>query len=255
MNIRVLGCSGGIGTDLRTTSLLIDGDILIDAGSGLGDLDLEEMAGIKHIFITHSHLDHVAFLPLLIDTIFDRVVDPVIIHGQEPTLQALQGYIFNWIVWPDFAELPRPEAPVLSYRVMKPGESVDIGGRTLEMIQVEHIVPAVGYRVQDSNGKSFAFSGDTSTNDGFWAALNAHDSLDLLFVESAFANKDERLSEMAKHYCPNTLSADLAKLRHKPEIYLTHRKPGEEGNILKEVRELVADRKIQALSGGENFTL
>ncbi len=255
MNIRVLGCSGGIGTDLRTTSLLIDNDLLIDAGTGLGDLDLDSMGAIKHIFITHSHLDHVAFLPLLIDTIFDRVEEPVIIHGQEPTLQALQGYIFNWIVWPDFAELPRPEAPVLSYRVMKPGDKVDIGGRQIEMIPVEHIVPAVGYRIQDSQGKSFAFSGDTSTNDSFWEALNAHDSLDLLFVESAFANKDERLSEMAKHYCPNTLSADLGKLRHKPQIYLTHRKPGEEANILKEVRGLVTDRKIEALSGGEVFTL
>ena len=255
MDIRVLGCSGGIGTNLRTTSLLIDNDILIDAGSGLGDLHLEEMASIKHIFITHSHLDHVAFLPLLIDTIFDRVQEPVIIHGQESTLQALQAYIFNWIVWPDFAELPRPETPVLSYQVMKPGETVDIGSRKVEMIQVEHIVPAVGYRIEDSKGASFAFSGDTSTNDSFWNALNAHDKLDLLFVESAFANKDERLSEMAKHYCPNMLASDLKKLRHKPKIYLTHRKAGEEEQILKEVTELVTDHKVQALSGGEVFTL
>lgn len=255
MNIRVLGCSGGIGTNLRTTSLLIDSDILIDAGSGLGDLDLEAMSGIKHIFITHSHLDHVAFLPLLIDTIFDRVTEPVIIHGQESTLQALQAYIFNWIVWPDFAELPRPETPVLSYRVMKPGETYIIAGRNVEMIAVEHIVPAVGYRIEDSKGASFAFSGDTATNDSFWNALNAHDSLDLLFVESAFANKDERLSKMAKHYCPKILAVDLKKLRHKPKIYLTHRKPGEEVQILKEVRELVSDHKVEALSGGELFTL
>ena len=255
MNIRVLGCSGGIGTDLRTTSLLIDNDLLIDAGTGLGDLDLDSMAGIKHILITHSHLDHVAFLPLLIDTIFDRVVEPVLIHGQESTLQALQAYIFNWIVWPDFAELPRPETPVLRYQAMKPGDTVEIDGRKIEMIPVEHVVPAVGYRIEDEKGASFAFSGDTCTNDSFWNALNSHEGLDLLFVEAAWANKDRQLSEMAKHYCPETLSADLVKLRHKPKIYITRRKPGDEEQILKEVRELISDHRIEALSGGEIFTL
>ena len=115
MKLRILGCSGGVSAGLHSTSLLVDDDILIDAGSGVGNLTLDEMSKIKHIFITHSHLDHVTFLPLLIDTIFDRVKEPVLIHGQEKTLQALQAYIFNWVVWPDFAELPRPETPVLSY--------------------------------------------------------------------------------------------------------------------------------------------
>ncbi|MGD9000797.1 MAG: 3',5'-cyclic-nucleotide phosphodiesterase [Granulosicoccaceae bacterium] len=255
MNIRVLGCSGGIGKGLHTTSLQIDDDIMIDAGTGLGDLDLEAMGRIKHIFVTHSHLDHVCFIPLLIDTIFDRVEEPVVIHGQEATLQALQAYIFNWVVWPDFAELPRPDRAVLSYKVMSPGDTVEINGRKIEMIPVNHIVPAVGYRVESGTGAAFAFSGDTSTNDTFWTALNAHDRLDLLFVESAFSDKDRKISELAKHYCPATLSADLAKLRHQSDIYLTHRKPGDEGRILQEVHEHTGNRSIQALAGGELFTL
>ena len=70
MQIRILGCSGGIGASLRTTSILIDQDVLIDCGTGIGDLNIEQMKQIKHVFITHSHLDHTAALPLLIDTIF-----------------------------------------------------------------------------------------------------------------------------------------------------------------------------------------
>jgi len=254
MNVRILGCSGGIGAGLRSTSMLIDDDVLIDAGSGLGDLTLDEMGGIKHIFITHSHLDHVAFLPLLIDTIFDRVTDPVIIHGQQATLEALKSYIFNWVVWPDFAELPRPDSPVLSYREMKVGETFEIKGRVFEMLPVEHIVPAVGYRVECATG-AFAFSGDTCTNDGLWAALNAHDRLDMLIVESAFANHNIELSKLAKHYCPSLLADDMKKLKHEPEVYITHRKPGEEDKILHECKELMPDRKLHGLSGGEIFTL
>lgn len=254
MKVRILGCSGGISAGLRSTSLLIDDDILIDAGTGLGDLTLEEMGRIRHIFVTHSHLDHVCFIPLLIDTIFDVVDEPVIIHGQESTLQALQSYIFNWVVWPDFAELPRPEAPVLRYRAMQPGDTWENNGRMFEMIKVNHIVPAVGYRVTGGAG-SFAFSGDTTTNDSFWEALNAHSSLDMLIVEAAFADHNLELSKMAKHYCPSLLAGDMGKLRHNPDIYITHRKPGEEERILRECREHMPDCELKGLSGGEVFTL
>ena len=147
MNLRVLGCSGGVGVGRRTTSLLIDEDILIDAGSGVGDLTLEEMGRIRHIFLTHSHLDHFAFLPLLVDTMFPQIKTPIIIHGQQATLKALQDHIFNWSIWPDFSKLPNIENPVMKFQVMSPGEVCTVGDRTFEMIKVNHIVPCVGYRV------------------------------------------------------------------------------------------------------------
>ncbi|MBI1991107.1 MAG: 3',5'-cyclic-nucleotide phosphodiesterase, partial [Betaproteobacteria bacterium] len=43
MRLRILGCSGGIGRGLRTTSMLLDHDILIDAGTGVGDLSIDEL--------------------------------------------------------------------------------------------------------------------------------------------------------------------------------------------------------------------
>ena len=33
MRVRVLGCSGAIAKDCRTTSFLLDGDVLVDAGA------------------------------------------------------------------------------------------------------------------------------------------------------------------------------------------------------------------------------
>ncbi len=106
MQIRILGCSGGISGELRTTSLLVDDDILIDAGTGVGDMTLAEMAGIRHIFVTHSHLDHIAGIPLMVDSIFSQISEPVVIHASAATIAALRNHIFNWTIWPDFTVLP-----------------------------------------------------------------------------------------------------------------------------------------------------
>lgn len=253
MDLRVLGCSGGVGVDLRTTTLLIDSDILIDAGTGLGDLSLEQMSQIKHIFVTHSHLDHVVGIPLLVDTIFERITEPVVVHAQAETLKALQMHIFNNVIWPDFSCIPY-QTPVLKYQLMEPGEVVDMDGRQFEMIPVNHSVPGVGYRVQGDNA-AFAFSGDTTTNDTFWEALNKHDDLDLLIVEAAFSNDDKELCKIAGHYCAELLGADIKKLKHRPDVYITHNKPGFESKILDECNKAITAQKIYPLQGHKTFTL
>jgi len=246
MKLRILGCSGGIGRGLHTTTLLLDNDVLIDAGSGLGSLSLDEMVSLQHIFVTHSHLDHVSFIPLLVDTIFDRISQPIVVHGQESTLNALKEHIFNWVVWPDFAELPHPDKPVLRYEIMSPGDVAEVGDRRIEMIPVNHVVPAVGYRVS-TDGKSFAFSGDTTTNDTLWTALNAHDGLDVLIVETAFSDDELELCKLARHYCPLLLADDINKLRLKPEIYISHLKPGAEDRIMEQLHEHAPDIEFKRL--------
>lgn len=254
MKIRILGCSGGVGLSLRTTSLLIDEDTLIDAGSGVGDLTLDEMAAIRHVFLTHSHLDHVAFIPLMLDSIFEQRAEPLVVHGQPATLDALQRHIFNWVIWPDFAKLPSVDRPVLRYEIMMPGQVMTLSGRSFEMIPVDHAVPAVGYRVACPTGV-FAFSGDTSTNDGFWAGLNAHERLDVLIVETAFCNADLAISRLAKHYCPSLVAEDLKKLKHRPDIYITHNKPGEEDVIFAECTAALGGHRLHRLISGEVLTL
>ncbi len=254
MKLRVLGCSGGVGNELKTTSLLIDDDILIDAGSGVGELTLDEMRRIRHVFLTHSHLDHFAFLPLLVDSIFPSIRDPLIVHGQPVTLEALQTHVFNWTIWPDFSKLPTEEEPVMCYQALSPGDVIEMEGRELEMIAVNHIVPGAGYRVACESG-AFAFSGDTTTNDNFWNVLNSHDHLDLLLVEAAFSNADLDLSKRSGHYTAELLAADLKKLKHQPEVYITHNKPGHESLIMSECRQAITDRKITPAQTGLIFTL
>jgi len=254
MELRVLGCSGGIGANLSTTSLLIDDDVLIDGGTGLSELSLEEMSRIRHIFVTHSHLDHIAGIPMLLDSVFESLEQPLVIHAREETVHTLRKHIFNWQVWPDFSVLPSAEEPVLRFEVMQPGESIKIGARSVEMIGVNHSVPAAGYRVQNGVG-SFAFSGDTTSNDGFWQALNRHASLDILIVESAFPDQECELSVKSRHYCPRLLADDLKKLRHRPRLFLTHLKPGSEAAIVDQCRERIAVLPVQRLCGGDRFKL
>lgn len=254
MELRVLGCSGGIGMDLSTTSLLVDNDILIDGGTGISELSLEEMSAIRHIFVTHSHLDHIAGIPMLLDSVFERISEPVVLHAREETLQVLKDHIFNWQVWPDFSCLPSAEQPALRFEVMSPGERIMVANRKIEMIAVNHVVPAAGYRVQNGAG-SFAFSGDTTSNDQFWAALNEHDRLDLLIVESAFADEDRELSSKAHHYCPRLLADDLKKLRHSPRLFLTHLKPGQEDTIVEQCRRQIDELQVHRLCGGDRFKL
>jgi len=255
MRVRILGCSGGIGAGLRTTSILIDKDILIDCGTGVGDLSLSEMSEIRHLFFTHTHLDHFAAFPLLVDTLFDHLQQhPLVIHCQPKVMDVFRRNVFNWEVWPDFFELPNKDRPVLIYEPLLPGDSCQVGGRSLEMIEVNHQVPTVAYRVEDATA-AFAFSGDTTTNDNLWETLNQYDKLDFLIVECAFGEKDLELSNAAKHYCPSLLAADLSKLRHRPKTGISHLKPGEEETIFQEIEQAIPTFELLRLSGGDEFEL
>jgi ribonuclease BN (tRNA processing enzyme) len=255
VQIRVLGCSGGVYRGAATTAFRIDDDILIDAGTGAAGLTLKEMQSVRHVFVTHAHLDHIAAIPLLADTVFDTLVDnPIVVHAQEPTLKVLRQHIFNGEVWPDFTQLPDPGRAVIRLEAMEAGERTEIDGRLVEMIAVKHSVPAVGYRVE-SNGRSFAFSGDTTSNESLWAALNKHAGLDLLFIESAFGDGDIELARRAYHYCPQLLASDLSRLKHRPRVCITHLKPGEENLIMQQCREALPGWELEQLHSGDVFEL
>lgn len=250
MRIRVLGCSGGIGAGSRTSAMLVDDDVLIDAGTGIGDLAIDELRPIRHVFLTHAHLDHIAGLPMLADSIFEKDFEkPLTVYAREETLRALQAHLFNDVIWPDFAKLPTIEQPMLRYRVCSPGDTVSIGQRDFYAIDVMHAVPSLGFTVQNSGG-AFAVSGDTKTNETLWPVLNACDALKILVIEVSFPDELEQLAKDAGHYCPKTLTRDLEHLDQQPDIWLTGMKPGEEDRIFEQVLGHMPDRRIQMLSRG-----
>lgn len=250
MRIRVLGCSGGIGAGARTSALLVDNDVLIDAGTGIGDLALSDIDTIRHVFLTHAHLDHIAGLPMLVDRIFDdNLEQPLTVYAREETLRAIKAHMFNNVIWPDFGKLPTAERPVLRYSVCSPGDTVTIDNRDFYAVDVMHSVPALGFTVQNSAG-AFAVSGDTKSNETLWPVLNACADLRMLVVEVSFPDEMAELAALAGHYTPTTLTQDLTQLQHDPQIWLTGMKPGEEERILSQVTKLAPEKNIQMLSRG-----
>jgi ribonuclease BN (tRNA processing enzyme) len=247
MRLRVLGCSGGIGgRHLRTTSFLLDSDILIDAGSGVGELTLAELSRIDHIFVTHSHLDHVTSIPFLVDTVGGMRAKPLVVHAVPATIEILRNHLFNWAIWPDFAEIPTPEAPFLRYEEIEVGTTVELDGRRITPLPAKHTVPAVGYHL-DSGAASLVFTGDTGPNDALWRAVNRIANLRYLIIETAFSNKERHLAEISRHLCPATLAEELAKLERNAEIYITHLKPGEIEPTMLEIEECAGKFRPQML--------
>jgi len=256
MKLRVLGCSGGIGQGLHTSSYLIDNDILLDAGTGVGDLTLAEMHQLKHIFISHSHMDHVLSIPLLADTLFnDLQHQPLQIYARSETIKILREHMFNWQLWPDFTELPTKQTPVIRFIEMNPGDKISLGERRLEMVDVNHTVPACAYIVR-SGSAVLAYSGDTTTNDTFWQQLNKCANLDFLIVETSFADEEIELAKLAKHYCPSLLAQDLKKLKHKTRVGISHLKPGDEIRIFQECVDAVnGEQSLCQLASDDRFQI
>ncbi len=253
MRIRVLGCSGGIGgANMRTTSLLVDDDILIDAGTGVGDLSIAELARIDHVFVTHSHLDHIACLPLMVDTVGELRSRPLTVWTTAPTLEVLRRHIFNWSIWPDFTEIPSVEHPFMTFRELRVGDEIDMGRRAIRVLPAQHTVPAVGYAVR-SPGGSLAFSGDTTVCDEFWEAVNALPDLRHLIIETAFPDREHQLAVMSRHLCPDMLAGELMKLRHAAEIFITHLKPSQMEITMREISETLGSRRPRMLRNNHVF--
>lgn len=254
VNIQVLGCSGGVGGIARTTSFLIDQHILIDAGTGVMNLELDRLARIDHVFITHAHLDHIASLPLLLDSVTAMRKQPLQVYAQEATITALKKHIFNWQIWPDFSQIPDPENPYLKFNSLALEQPFALGEIKIKPVAVEHTVPAVGYIVSGNNG-SFAFSGDMTENDHFWEALNNCPDLTHLVVETTFPDEQIELTKLSKHLCPSMLASELGKLKLKPAVYITHLMPGGEEGIMAEIKNHLPNENIQQLKINHCFRL
>lgn len=247
-----MGCSGGIGGNLRTTSFLLNRDILIDAGTGVGELSLTELAMIDHVFLTHSHVDHIACLPLMIDSAGFMRDHPLTIYASEDTLDILKKHIFNWEIWPDFSEIPSSRQPYMRYQVVSPGETIVLKDLKITALPANHVVPAVGYHL-DSGKASLVISGDTTSNEVFWDAVDEIENLRYVIIETAFSNSEKNLAVLSKHMCPSLLAEDLVKLNRNAEVFITHLKPGEMELTMQEVEDCVRGTLPKMLLNNQVF--
>ncbi len=253
MKVKILGCEGSIGgIGKHTTSMLIDEDILLDAGTGVVELPLEALAKIDHVFLTHSHLDHIASLPLLVEAVAGLRDKPIYVYALDSTIEILKNHIFNWSIWPDFANIKIKQHPVMQFVPIQVGNVTHLNNRHFAPIPAKHTVPAVGYCLS-SEQASLVFSGDTACDAVFWEAINQIKNLRYLIIETTFAKAAQKIAVASRHLSTPMLANELTKLTNSAEIYISHIKASHRQNIEAELLALYSKTPISLLKHQQIF--
>ena len=252
MIVQVLGCSGSIAAGSRTTSFLLDDDVLVDAGTGVGDMPLDALARIDHILVSHSHLDHILSIGLLADSVMRErgTRGPIQVHALPETLAALRTHIFNGVIWPDFTRLPSAEQPMLALVPIAVGQVLELNGKRIEVLDASHTVPAVGFAVDGGSTGWWVYTGDTGPNPKLWERL-ATMRVAHLVIETAFRDDERQLARISRHLCPAALGHELKQLAGSVDVHITHIKPGERDTVMAEIGRLGLAHKIRALEIGD----
>ena len=206
----MLGAYGGSSPWHRQTSFLLDGTVTLDAGALTQSLTLEEQARIRSIIITHSHLDHVAALPFLVENVFSRTNGAIEVVATQEVAALLQDHPFNDAIWPDFTRIPNHLLPAVTFRVIEAGVPFRVDGLTAMAVPVSHVVPTFGYLVWNDDA-CVVFSSDTGPTEALWAEARRRADLKAIFVECSFPDAMAEIADVSKHLTPATLQAEMRK--------------------------------------------
>lgn len=251
MQIRVLGCNGSQTPGCNTTSFLLNGNILVDAGAITSLLTIEEQVKINYILVTHAHLDHVRDIMFLADNICYLHKDrPLIVVGTHTIIDTLKTYLFNNIIWPDFSLLPSLENPVLKFETIMPGEKVTLDNVEVTAVLVNHVIETVSYAIESQEG-AIVIIGDTGPTEDVWNVANNIRNLKAVFVETSLPNSMKDIADVTGHLTASGLEEELKKLNIlNLRIYLYHMKLQYRESIQNEIA-MIKNRNIRILQDGE----
>jgi ribonuclease BN (tRNA processing enzyme) len=254
MRITTLGCNASITGELRTTCYRVDGDILIDAGTGAGDLSLAQSIAIDTVFLTHSHLDHCGLLPMLADAAGSFRDTPLTVYALPETIAILKEHMLNNKLWPDYTVRPTPEHPYILFRPLLTGETVELNNRRITALPARHAVPCIGYRI-DSGAASWVYSADTTFCEDFWQALNRIGNLRYLLIETTFRNDNTAGAARSGHTTANLLAQGLRLLERPVELFIVHMEAGYKEITMREVLQAAGNFNPKRLQRGHVFEL
>lgn len=251
IKLRVLGCYGGSAKRHYLSCYLLNDSIAMDAGSLTHALTLEEQLRVKHIIITHSHLDHNSGLPFFADNVFGRTEAPVMVYGTPQVVASLRKHMFNDVIWPDFSRLPNHRSPTIRFKEIRDGQTYRIEKLTFTPVPVNHITPTVGFVIRDSRNAVLATS-DTGPTELVWEVANRTKNLKAVITEASFPNEEEGLARASGHMTPELLERELQKLGRRTRVLITHLKPGHRTLITKQLRSLGLKR-MELLQQGKTY--
>jgi ribonuclease BN (tRNA processing enzyme) len=225
MKLRVLGAFGSEGLGQRPSAFLVNDRILVDAGTVSGALTVAEQLRIEHALISHPHLDHIAGLAFLTETLAcASAARPLTVLSIEPVTDALRSSVFNNVIWPDFAQIPTPQSPVIRYRTLVEDAEQRVADLWVTPVAVSHTVPTCGFIVHDGT-RGFVYSGDTGPTDALWTAARGLRGLRAIVLECAFPDRLAVLADAARHMTPALIRRELDKLPAAVPVWIFHVKP------------------------------
>jgi ribonuclease BN (tRNA processing enzyme) len=219
------------------TTLLVNDVVAIDAGSlGLYGAPADQ-ARVRDVFLTHAHMDHVATLPIYLENVSDNSANCPVVHAPEAVLEVVRHDILNDRLFPDFVRLSHDGPPLVRLEPLTPGKPVRADGLTVTAVDVNHVVPTVGYLIDDGTS-AFAFVTDTAPTDAIWALANDCPRLKAVFLELTFPEGEAWLAGVAKHLTPRLFAGEVAKLRSGMPVYAIHLKARFRDKLLVELADL-----------------
>jgi phosphoribosyl 1,2-cyclic phosphodiesterase len=233
---------------MRPTCFLVNDAVAIDAGALSYGLSLREQLDVGHIFLSHSHIDHLYTIPFLLDNLFSHIETPVVIHGAPHTLKSLKEHLFNNDLWPDFTALSNERSRIVKLEDLDPGQAVEAGGVKITSAVLDHTVTCYGYLLEDDFGAAFVF-GDTASVDGALPLMEKTKNLKLVILEASFPARMEKLASLSKHLTTAGFAREAAKLPAGLRILATHMKPDCLGEIRNELEHLELDHVTLAEQG------
>jgi ribonuclease BN (tRNA processing enzyme) len=221
------------------SSYLINDSVAIDAGS-LGFWGMpEQQAQVHHIFLTHSHADHIASLPVFIENVYGLIDPGAMVYANAYTLKALEQDVFNDRIWPDFVELSRLHPPFLSLQELEPERTVTIDGLHITPVPVHHAVPTFGFVVTDGQS-TVVFGADSGPTDRIWQLAREAPAPRTIILEASFPNSMAGLAKTAAHLTPALFAEELNKLPPGSRVLTTHIKTRYRDQMLLELAKVAS---------------
>jgi ribonuclease BN (tRNA processing enzyme) len=253
MEWHILGSFGGSSPTCRMTSFLINGELALDAGSITQALSLEAQRRIRRIVLTHSHLDHTASIPFLVENTFGEQREALEILVTPQVLRTVKLHLFNNDTWPDFTRIPNDLLPALRLVQVEPRAPFSANGLRLTPVPVRHTVPTHGYLVEDADG-AVLFTSDTGPTHEVWEVANRTAGLRAVIVEVSFPSRMQSVADVSLHLTPTTLAAELAKLKRDVPVYLYHLKPAYVDELRQELAATRFPHPVEELRQGDIYT-
>ncbi|MBU54335.1 MAG: 3',5'-cyclic-nucleotide phosphodiesterase [Deltaproteobacteria bacterium] len=253
MELHVLGADGGELLGYKPSGFLFGGKLLLDAGSICSALSLDEILAIDHIFISHTHLDHIKDLGLMADLLTGQRDTPVNIYGSADVIHALKSHYFNNKIWPDFTRIPHPNAPVLKLIEIQPLKKIKVDQFTVLPVPVNHTVDTCGFLVTWDNG-SLLYSADTGPTHRLWDVASSQQDLKGLILDVAFPTRMQWIADLSGHLTPRTASQELRKLTQDIPVFFFHLKPAFHDEMVTELKPLMKEG-WRVLRSGERIEL